>query len=366
MEFEVKVVELSEVVKHPDADLLEIAHIQGYDYQCVVRKGQHQAGEVMVYIPTGAIVPEALLQELGLWDEAAGKGRLSGSAGNRLTAVRLRGAVSQGLLAPPPPAARIGDEVGEQMGIVKYEPPIPAAMQGQALSAINLTPDYDLSDIKKWPHILQDGEFVYYTEKLHGTLSCFGYIPGHRDDRLVNGSALIASKSMLARASFMEAEENRRNLYVQTFKSQWLDSGQWAELTAFADRENQPVYVFGEIFGRGVQHLAYGYERTKGYRVFDLYLGHPDQGRFLTYPECCEWLRPLDIQPVPLLYEGPHSQETLLQYREGQDILSGSHVREGLVVSPAEERRDRELGRVKLKAVSDGYLFGKGQKTEFN
>ena len=366
MEFEVKVVELSEVVKHPDADLLDIAHIRGYDYQCVVGKGQHQAGDVAVYIPTGALVPEPLLRELGLWDDAAGKGRLSGSAGNRLTAVRLRGAVSQGLLAAPPPGAQVGDEVADRMGIVKYEPPLPAAMQGQAVSAPNLTPDYDLSDIKKWPYILQEGEYVYYTEKLHGTLSCFGYVPGHRDDRLVNGSALIASKSMLGRASFMEAEENRRNLYVQTFKSQWLDRGKWAELTAWADRENQPVCVFGEIFGRGVQHLSYGYEQTKGYRVFDLYLGPPDQGRFLTYPELVEWLRPLDILPVPLLYEGPHSQETLLQYREGRDILSDSHVREGLVISPAAERRDRELGRVKLKAVSDGYLFGKGQKTEFN
>lgn len=365
MQFEVKVVQLSEVIPHPDADRLDLAYIAGQDYQCVVAKGQHQPGDTLVYIPTGSIVPDELMKELGLWDQEKNVGKLAGSDFNRVTALRLRGRVSQGLLAPAPAGARLGDEVADLMGVTKYIPPIPQEMAGQITEALSMTPDFDIEDIKKWPRMFHENEPVYYTEKLHGTLSCFGYIPGTDDERLYDRSALIASKIMLEKSTFIHAPRNERNVYVRAFKEHWLETGKWQQVKDLAEEKQKPLYIFGEIFGPGIQHLHYGLEQ-KTYRVFDVYFGYPDQGRFLDYQEFRRLMEKWEIPTVPLLYSGPHSAAKMLEHRDGPTVINNAHHKEGLVISPEVERSDRELGRVKLKAVSENYLFSKGKKTEYN
>ena len=95
--FEVKIYPIKLEV-HPNADALELTAIG--DYRAIVQKGLYEDGDLIAYIPEGAIVPEWLLQELGLWDDVKQKGKLAGSAGNRVKCVKLRGIVSQGLIVP--------------------------------------------------------------------------------------------------------------------------------------------------------------------------------------------------------------------------------------------------------------------------
>ncbi len=45
--------------------------------------------------------------------------------------------------------------------------------------------------------------------------------------------------------------------------------------------------------------------------------------------------------------------------------MDANHIREGIVMVPAVERRDARIGRVCLKSVSADYLTRKGG-TEFN
>ena len=97
-QFEVPVVRVDRIEEHPGADALEIAVVRGY--RCVVKIGAHRAGDLVAYIPEDAIVPEPLIREMRLWDEAKGKGMLAGKKGDRVKAIRLRGIVSQGLLYP--------------------------------------------------------------------------------------------------------------------------------------------------------------------------------------------------------------------------------------------------------------------------
>lgn len=57
-------VEVVTIEPHPNADALEIANIQGF--QAIVRKGQFQTGQLIAYIPEAAIVPDDLLESMGL------------------------------------------------------------------------------------------------------------------------------------------------------------------------------------------------------------------------------------------------------------------------------------------------------------
>ncbi len=223
MDFEVKIVSLAEVSKHENADSLDIARIAGY--QCVVRRNQFRTGDLAVYIPEGSIIPQELLEETGLWDPENNKGKLAGPRGNRLKAVRLRGVVSQGLLVPAPQGFGAGDDVAEHYGITKYVPEVPADMRGQVTPAAGITPAYDIEDLLKWPDVIREGSDVIYTKKLHGTLACYGHIPGLEDPALINGNVIVASKGLTGRMSFKDSPENRNNLYVRTFTEQLLNTG---------------------------------------------------------------------------------------------------------------------------------------------
>ena len=127
-QFEVPVVRVDRIEEHPGADALEIAVVRGY--RCVTKIGAHRAGDLVAYIPEDAIVPEPLIRELRLWDEAKGRGMLAGKKGDRVKAIRLRGVVSQGLLYPVE-GREEGENLAAALDIVRYEPPIPVHMQGE-------------------------------------------------------------------------------------------------------------------------------------------------------------------------------------------------------------------------------------------
>jgi RNA ligase (TIGR02306 family) len=116
------------------------------------------------------------------------------------------------------------------------------------------------------------------------------------------------------------------------------------------------VRVFAEIFGSGVQDLSYG-RKAPEVQAFDVRIGD----RFLTPDErdlvlSCALL----IDRVPVLYRGPYSLEALEPHRDGKDTLSGSHVREGIVIRACAPGRHPLHGRKIGKWVSPDYLLRKG------
>lgn len=360
-------VERITIHKHPNADALELAQVG--DYQAIVRKGQYQSGDLVVYIPEQALVPQSLLREMGL------EGKLAGKLGNRVKAIRLRGILSQGLVYPARAEWQEGADVSDILGITKWEPPIPAHLSGEVFSAgQDRTLKYDIENFKRFPHILEEGEEVVFTEKLHGTWCMIGYMPpryAHPEE----GRLVVSSKGLAAKGLAMKynAEANKTNLYVRVARHYNMDNR-----ISFAfghqikdEPDPKPVYVLGEVFGRGVQDLSYGSSADSdndiGFRVFDVYVGRPGMGRYLNDAELDAACKRLSLQRVPVLYRGPFSKKVLYEYTDGFETISGKemHIREGIVVRPAVERTHEEIGRVQLKSVSGDYLCRKGNTTEY-
>lgn len=351
------------IAAHDNADALEIACVG--DYRAIVRKGQFVTGDLVAYIPEQAIVPDALLDELGL------RGRLAGKEANRVKAMKLRGVLSQGLVYPARGTWSEGQNVAEELGIVKYEPPVPSHMSGQVHGA---GPDrcvkYDIENIKAFPDVLEDGEPVVFTEKIHGTWCQLGLVPD--DAAGERGPLVVSSKGLAGKglAFTADAPENATNLYLRVARHLGFEA---RARRAFADAlaAGRPVFVLGEVFGAGVQDLSYGsrtdQDRSLGFRVFDIYVGWFGQGEFLGDAALEAACAALDLPRVPVLYRGPFSREALHAHTDGRETVSGKalHVREGVVVRPQVERRHPELGRVQLKSVSEKYLLRKGG-TEYN
>ena len=340
VEFAVKTYAVT-IEPHPDADLLECARIG--DYFTVVGKGQMQTGDVAAYIPEASVVPDKLIAEMEL------EGKLAGSKKNRVKAIKLRGVLSQGLVYPMP-GREIGEDVTEQLGIVKYEPPIPSHMAGQVQNSFGKTLKFDIENIKLYPNVFEDGEEVVFTEKLHGTWCCMGFF---------EDTAIVSSKGISDKGLSFKMEEgvNITNLYVQHFRANAT------MIERIGRRLNTDTfYVLGEIFGKGVQDLHYGLEKPN-FRVFDIFVGEPAIGRYLDYDEMRDAING-DLDMVPLLYRGPFSRSVVDEYTNGVSTLAG-HIREGLVIRPVVEDRHFEIGRKLLKSVSENYLLRKGG-TELN
>ncbi len=353
--FQVLVVPIS-IEVHPDADALELAAIGGY--RAVVRKGAFTEGQLCAYIPEQAILPAALLEELGL------VGRLGGSQKNRVTAVRLRGVLSQGIVMAARPHWVEGQDVQEELGITKYEPPIPAHMNGRVTGAhFHNTLPYDIENIKKFPNLFQEGEPVVITEKLHGTWVQISLLPAAEADP--GGRTLISSKGLASRGQAFDLTdpEADQNLYVRTAATHRVAD---RLLAVFGERD-EPVTLLGEVFGQGVQDLHYGEharssEAPPGLRVFDIYLGRRGSGRVLGDAELDAARFYRGVPRVPVLYRGPFSPPVVATLTDGAETLSGKalHLREGVVIRNQHERQDRRAGRVQLKSVSAAYLLRKG------
>jgi RNA ligase (TIGR02306 family) len=234
--------------------------------------------------------------------------------------------------------AHIGDDVWNTMGLTRYEPPLPAEAGGETDTA-PLLPwlhEYDVENYYNWPNVLQEGEEVVATEKLDGANSRYTYAP----DRQTGEYRMFVG----GRTEWKRDSPN--NLWWRAFRAHpWLE--------AFC-KAHPDWTVYGETFGN-VQKLKYGVKpnQPNKIRVFDVLAVNA----FLDYAEFETLFTP--EQRVPVIYRGPWEVEKFKALSLGNSTFA-DHLREGIVVCPIKERYDRALGRVKLKLVSFD-LLSKGK-----
>ena len=384
-EFAVEILPVT-IEPHPNADMIEIARVG--DYCSIVQKGQFKDGDYVAYIPEQSILPEWVLDYLNL------KGRLSGSAKNRVKAIKLRGVVSQGICFPihmcindagePIGEAPLlmdtqngsypvmqGEDVAEKLGIQKYIPQPPVHMAGQIAKGdyYKYAVKYEPENTKKRNKLIADGTPVVMTEKIHGTFCVCAFIPDAISMREgLSHGVLISSKGLFKNGHILDtdSEENRENnLYIKTI----INTGLIQKFVNHPDliEAEYPIYFFGEIYGKGVQDLTYGAQEPK-FRLFDIASrNHDGELIYFDYEIFLTLAAELDMQVAPIIYSGPFSKEKMLEATSGKEMVSGQqlHMREGVVVKPIIEQRDNLYGRVIVKSISDEYLLRKNG-TEYN
>jgi RNA ligase (TIGR02306 family) len=361
--FKVPVIEI-EVTKHKKADRLEIAKATTMDYSMIVPKGQYKTGDIVVYIPEQSIVPDAILEELGL------VGKLAGSKHNRVKAMKLRGIVSQGLVYPNKTNAELGTDMAELLGIVKYEEPIPIGMAGEVCNiGTENTIKFDVDNIKNHPSVFSEEDDVEITEKIHGTFMMVGGFPdgGYTHPEIMSGGqAFAASKGLGGRGLvFKDNEQNINNVYIRATKKCNLDQ----IVVELANDRGCEVILMGEVFGKGVQDLAYGGNPNEiNFRLFGGVSINQGLKRDLSRSELNDIAKKYNLEQAPILYTGKFSKEIVEKLTDGKEMVSGneSHIREGVVVCDADPtKRDPEIGRKLLKSISFAYL-NREDGTEYN
>jgi RNA ligase (TIGR02306 family) len=356
----VEVCEVKAVYPHPNADVLEFITVKGWPV--IVQKALGlKPGDRVVYFPPDCVMPPELADRLGITKYLAPLPReIDGTRkpGLRVRAARLRGEPSYGTIDHVvDPTWEVGRDVKDDYGVTKFEPP-ERPCDGESLPGVAAFHRYtEIENIRNFPDVLRPGEEVVITEKIHGKSCRLGLV------RTRDGAFEFMAGSHGQRRKEVDAKGRPSDFWRP------LTDTVRALLSDLSGGEHS-VVVFGELYGSGVQDMAYGLAGgAKGFRAFDI----AADGKYLDYERKVEALARHGIEMVPLLYRGPFSWDAVEEHTYGPTTMCPPDVagrfggREGCVVTPVAERYHAGLGdsgRVILKSISADYLARMGGTDE--
>lgn len=321
----------------PEADNIEAATVNGWTV--VVKKGEFSPNDYCVYCEVDSFLPISPKYEFLRKSSYKKMGDIEGF---RLKTVKLRGVISQGLILPTSVLSTtnyvyndmpcVGDDVTELLGIVKYEPPIPAELAGVVKgpfpSFIPRTDEERIQNLTKEFEELRR-ESYYVTEKLDGTSATFYYN---------NGEFGVCSRNW-------ELEEAATNTY-------WKIANELRLKDRLAELDRN-IAIQGEIIGEGIQGNKYKIKGHKFY-LFNVYsITHATK---VSLPLMHMVRDALELESVPLLtveFILPKTIAEVLAYAEGKSQLNAQIEREGVVIRSTDSK-------ISFKAISNKFLLKHG------
>lgn len=364
-DFGVYVEIIEKVWAHPNADKLELAKLKNVDYQFIVPKDTYKADQPVLYIPEDSICPEKLLGLIGL------TGKLSGANKNRVKAIKLRGEISQGVVAKIDvlleygfkEACTVNLNTGERvnyandLGIEKYDadihtPGIPNASSVYKNPLPAPVSVYDLENAEKYKWLIEMmlDEDVIITEKLEGSHAA------NFANREVEAQPLV----FCSRRTTLTEEDT---FWHRGVKNAGLLEAYDRIMAHVKKVYANPNVIFtfrGELIGPGVQGNIYGLSDLT-VRLFEVEVDRkPVDARVLFDEWVKEGLLTAN-QVAPVLFRGKLRDfigtSTLRELSNGKSVLADT-LREGIVIKPAVERWHPKFGRVVIKQRSPEYLAG--------
>ena len=322
------------------ADAIECAIVNG-GWPVVVKKGEYQVGDVAIYLEIDSWVPHELAPFLSKGQEPR---EYNGVKGERLRTVKLRGQISQGLLLPIDLTffRDPGTDVTQTLGIQKWEPPIPAQLQGTMKGNfphfIPKTDQERCQNLRKEIFEKHKGEIYEVTTKLDGS-SMTVYVK--------DGEIGVCSRNI-------DLKETEGNSFWKAAREQNIVDA----LLEISKDKGEEYAIQGELIGEGIQGNP---EKLKGQRfyLFDIY--SITESRYLLANERYSILDSMnnlygaDVEHVPLIdgfYRVDKECDTideLLEFAEGPSLNSQTK-REGLVFKSLSSD-------FTFKAIANSYLL---------
>lgn len=331
---------IADIQEIEGADMIELAIVDGWKV-VVAKNVGHKVGDMVIYCEIDSFLP--IKEEFEFLRKSSYK-KMGDQEGFRLKTIKLRGQVSQGLILPisvlNPEGTNIyvdpfeGLDVTDMLGIIKYEPPIPADLAGKVKGLFpsfirktdeervqNLASEYELYRAQN-----KLGMKFYVTEKLDGSSATFFFKDG------VFG---VCSRNL----ELIETEGNTFWKVARELKLEEL----------LGTLENN-ICLQGELVGEGIQGNPY---KLKGQTVRFFNAFNIDTQEYLGLTEFITLVNGMKLETVPVLdtnFTLPETIEEMLKVAEDKSILNPSFDREGIVIRSA----DRTIS---FKAISNKFLL---------
>jgi RNA ligase (TIGR02306 family) len=326
---------ISDIQPIVGADMIELAIVDGWKV-VVAKNVGHRINDLVVYCEIDSFLP--IREEFEFLRKSSFK-KMGDQEGFRLRTVKLRGQVSQGLILPivvlNPLDTNIyitpfeGLDVTEMLGIVKYEPPIPAELSGKVKglfpSFIRKTDEERIQNLASEYEEMKKHTY-YVTEKLDGSSATFYYN---------NGEFSVCSRNL-------ELLETEGNTFWKVARELDLEN----KLKEYGIN----LSIQGELIGESVQGNPY---KIKGQTVRFFNLFDIDLQEYHSLSMFQLLMTDLGLETVPVLNTHFHLPETideLLLMADGKSELNPNFDREGVVI--------RSLDRkISFKVISNKFLL---------
>lgn len=317
-----------------DADNIEVVTVNGWDI--VSKKGEFTVGDLCIYFEIDSFLP--IRNEYEFLRKSSYKKMLD-VEGFRLKTMRLRGQLSQGLVMP---LSILGDfgwtayeglDITEKLGVLKYEPPIPAELDGEVKGGFpSFIPKTDEERIQnltdKFEEWKEQGIEFYEAEKLDGTSATFYFN---------NGEFGICGRNW----EYLETEGNTFFRVARELK-----------LEESFRKYGKNLAFQAELIGEGIQGNPY---KIKGHtiRVFSVF-DIDTQKRLPLGAMIGTIILSFDgVVTVPIIsaeFTLPDTIDALLQHVEGKSLLNNQTNREGSVFRSLD-------GKISFKVISNTFLL---------
>ncbi len=370
----VAVWKISEIRPIAKANKVEVAVVGGWT--TVVQRGLFKVGDKVVYFQPEICLPPEISDELGVTKYLAKNGRVRSA--------KLAGEYSHGFVIPADPSWPVGKNVADIYKATKddrvedAEPDnvgekkmVPRSirkmlhdffdmtrMSKQAFKPIKVfkSPEH----LRNFPEIVDPNNVVDIHEKLHGSYSECQYD--------AHGNFVVSSKNTVKAIPqqfvprFKTRSKTLNALQKVAGIGHWINDEekmrQCRWFRVYFDTRESAKTLFnlipnisrltysGEVVGPGVQKLTYGQETYQWYN-FGVYA---DKELMNNLPI------KVSYKKVPHLYSGScPSHETLKDMSQGNTMVAGDHIREGIVIT-LRSWQDKDANRM-YKLVSDQYLL---------
>ena len=324
---------ISDIQSIPGADMIELVIVDGWKV-VVAKNVEHKVGDMVVYCEIDSFLP--IKEEFEFLRKSSYKKMSDGTEGFRLRSIKLKGQISQGLILPlkdlqllNKDLLEVGMDVTKELGIVKYEPPIPAELSGKVKglfpSFLRKTDEERVQNLSNEYENLKQHKF-YVTEKLDGSSATFYSKDG------VFG---VCSRNL----ELLETEGNTFWKVARELKlEEWLTS------------QDVNYSIQGELIGESIQGNPY---KIKGQTVGFFNAFNIDTQEYLGLEEFEKLISSMGLKSVPILdreFTLPDTIDELLTYADEKSVLNSNFDREGVVI--------RSLDRkISFKVISNKFLL---------
>lgn len=326
----------------PDADAIEVVTVKGW--KVVVKKGEYQVGDKVVYFEIDSLIPRSSITEFLMEDEYM----LSA----RLRTRKLRGQVSQGLVISLEDSLVMAEElngavelfdtddgtdVSDLLHVEKYEPPVTYGNEGRCVAWPFTLTKTDEERIQNIPEVIdkliENGTHLCISVKLDGT----SMTVVHQPDGIH-----VAGRNN----DFDKTDDFAFN------NKYWSTARRYGVTDALEEAHiNNPDKYFavqGELVGPGIQGNKMNLSDLN-YYIFNLFVSEDEcrTWKKLGYEELVQFCIDYDLAHVPYIYSdfelkahGLVDVDSILKFAEGtyRDDAEGyfpnakaNQQREGLV-----------------------------------
>jgi RNA ligase (TIGR02306 family) len=361
------VAKIDEIKTIEGADNIEQGIIGGWN--CIIKKGEYKAGDLVVVATTDAVIPQELSDEMNVTNYLR--------KGGRVRTVKLRGVYSECLIIPIrflSGKVTMGDwDLGEGsdcmklLGIYKYEPP---AKQIQLASGKKIkyrdNPNfhvyYKFPNLKNVKGMFTEEDLVEITRKIHGTNARYGIVKKGKlsfwdkvkkffrlADEWIDYEYIYGSHNC-------EKGSDSQGFYSTDVWREVADKYQikkklweYVKNGAMEPEIGDGITIYGEIYGAGIQkNYDYGLKDIQ-FVGFDV----RENGDYLSPINAKLQIKDiLELPYVPVLYYGNWSQE-VQDYYTFNNFIKGTKVpHEGIVIKYHTGERQKVA-----KVINPDYLI---------